>query len=214
MAVAVVTGVLFALLTILVATHPAPFGFDRPLAVDIQSVDVGDLAPFNTFVSAFSGFVGVGVGAAVILAAFVFRREATPFVAFSAVYSVVYNVVNIIVRRPRPSGLAHTTSHLVGFSFPSGHVGFFFWLGALAIVLLARGLPRPLYSACWVAVAVLVVASALSRVYVGAHWPSDVVGGLLVGVSWTFLSLSLGRLTQPIFGGRPTRRAAPSRGKR
>jgi len=44
-----------------------------------------------------------------------------------------------------------------------------------------------------------VTAAALSRIYVGAHWPSDVIGGLLVGVAWTSLSLSLGRLSKPLF---------------
>ena len=110
----------------------------------------------------------------------------------SAIYSVVYNVVNIIVRRPRPSGVAHTTSKLIGYSYPSGHVGFFVWLSVLAMVLLARKLPRPLYIACWFLAAALVLAAALSRIYVGAHWPSDVVAGFLVGVAWTALSLSLG----------------------
>lgn len=206
MSIAAVAGLLFAILSVLVALHPAPFSFDRPLAVDIQSVGVGGVGgAFNKFVSAFSGFVGVGVGAAVIVAAFLLRRKATPLVAFSAVYSVVYNVVNIIIRRPRPTGLVHTTSKLIGYSYPSGHVGFFFWLGALAIVLLARGLPRPAYVASWVVVAVLVVAAALSRIDVGAHWPSDVVGGLLVGIAWTFLSLSLGSLTRPVFGARGLR---------
>jgi membrane-associated phospholipid phosphatase len=73
-------------------------------------------------------------------------------------------------------------------------------LGVLAIVLLARGLPRILHIGCWILVAAVVVGAALSRIDVGAHWPSDVVGGLLVGVAWTSLSLSLGRLTRPIFG--------------
>lgn len=200
MTVAIGAGALFVLLTLLVIAHPGPFFFDRPILVAVQSVNVGPFGWFNTFVSAFSGFVGIGVGAAVILATFLFRRPATPFVAFSAIYAVVYNVVNIIVLRPRPSGVAHTTSHLGGYSFPSGHVGFFVWLSVLAMVLLARNrLPRPLYIAAWALAVVLVTAAALSRIYVGAHWPSDVVGGLLVGIAWTCLSLSLGRLTAPVF---------------
>jgi undecaprenyl-diphosphatase len=198
MTIAAGAGGLFAILSVLVTLHPAPFFFDRPLATDLQSVTFGAINPFDSFVSSFSGFVGIGVGAAVIIATFLLRRAATPFVGFSALYAVVYNVVNIIVRRPRPSGLAHTAHESIGSSFPSGHVAFFFWLGALAIVLLARGLSRPLRYLCWGIVAALVAASALSRIYVGAHWPSDVIGGFLVGVFWTFLSLSLGRLTRPI----------------
>ncbi|MFZ2034501.1 MAG: phosphatase PAP2 family protein [Candidatus Dormiibacterota bacterium] len=202
MAVAVVAGLLFAILTVLVALHPAPFFFDRPIEVAVQSVSGQDFAWFNAFVSAFSGFVGIGVGAAVIATTFLLRRPATPLVAFSAIYSAIYNIVNIIVRRPRPTGVAHTTSKLIGYSYPSGHVGFFVWLSVLAMVLLARKLPRPLYIACWFLAAALVVAAALSRIYVGAHWPSDVVAGFLVGVAWTSLSLSLGRLTEPVFGSR------------
>src|SRR5579864_2115279 len=199
MAVAIVAALLFTALTVLVVMHPEPFFFDRPIEVAVQSVSGRDFGWFNAFVSAFSGFVGVGVGAGVIAVTFLLRRPATPLVAFSAIYSVVYNVVNIIVRRPRPTGVAHTTSKLIGYSYPSGHVGFFVWLSVLAMVLLARKLPRPLYIACWCLAVVLVAAAALSRIYVGAHWPSDVVGGLLVGVAWTCLSLSLGRLTRPIF---------------
>jgi membrane-associated phospholipid phosphatase len=199
MSIAIVAGLLFVALTVLVAVHPAPFFFDRPIEVAVQSINVGRFGWFNSFVSAFSGFVGLGVGAAVIVLTFLFRRPATPLVAFSAIYAVVYNVVNIIIRRPRPTGVAHTTSKLIGYSYPSGHVGFFFWLSILAMVLLARKLPRPLYVACWFLAAVLVAASALSRIYVGAHWPSDVVGGLLVGIAWTCLSFSLGRLTAPLF---------------
>jgi undecaprenyl-diphosphatase len=206
MAVAIVAALLFAVLTVLVALHPAPFFFDRPIEVAVQSVSGQDFGWFNAFVSAFSGFVGVGVGAGVIAITFLLRRPATPLVAFSAIYSVVYNVVNIIVRRPRPSGVAHTTSKLIGYSYPSGHVGFFVWLSVLAMVLLARKLPRPLYIACWFLAGALVLAAALSRIYVGAHWPSDVVAGFLVGVAWTALSLSLGRLTDPVFG--PPREAA------
>jgi undecaprenyl-diphosphatase len=199
MSVAIVAGFLFVVLSVLVALYPAPFFFDRPIEVAVQQVNGQSFAWFNSFVSAFSGFVGLGVGAGVIVLTFLLFRAATPLVAFSAVYSVVYNLVNIIIRRPRPAGVAHTTSKLIGYSYPSGHVGFFVWLSVLAMVLLARRLPRPLYIACWFLAAVLVAASALSRIYVGAHWPSDVLGGFLLGVAWTSLSLSLGRLSGPVF---------------
>ncbi len=198
MAIALTAGAVFAALSVLVALHPAPFFFDRPLATDIQSVSFGAINPFDTFVSSFSGFVGIGVALAVIIVTFFLRREATLFVAFSALYALLYNGVNIIIRRPRPSGLAHTAHESIGFSFPSGHVAFFFWLGTLAIVLVSRGLPRPLRYTWWVVVAALVAASALSRIYVGAHWPSDVLGGFLVGVFWTFLTLALRRFSGPI----------------
>ena len=86
MSVAIVAGLLFAVLTVLVAAPPG--------AVLLRPSDRGGRAVgqrrtfgwFNTFVSAFSGFVGVGVGAAVIAITFLLRRPATPLVAFSAIY--------------------------------------------------------------------------------------------------------------------------------
>src|ERR1017187_2894734 len=167
MSIALVSGALFAVLSVLVALHPAPFFFDRPVEVDVQSVQVGPLDWFNVFVSAFAGFVGVGVGAAVIAITFVLRRPATPFVAFSAIYAALYNIVNVIIRRPRPTGVAHTTSNLIGFSYPSGHVGFFLWLSVLAMGLLARRLPPPPYVACWALAMVLVVRGALRPIDAG-----------------------------------------------
>jgi membrane-associated phospholipid phosphatase len=100
-------------------------------------------------------------------------RRATPFVAFSAVYSSVYHCVDLLIRRPRPTGLAHTTPHLVGYSLPSWHAAFYVWLAAVAVVLLARRLPRPLY----LITCAMAVVLGLSRIYVGAHWASDVLGG-------------------------------------
>jgi len=208
--VALIAGVLFALLSVAVALHPAPFSFDRPVESTVQSVDVGPFNGFNDFVSAFSGLVGVGAGAAVIALTLLFRRPATPFVAFTAVYSVLYNVVNIIIKRPRPSGVAHTTRELLGYAFPSGHVGFFLWVGVLAVLLVLRGLPRPLYVLGWALAAALVLAAGLSRIYVGAHWPSDVIGGVLVAIAWISLGLSFGRLTEPVLRTR-ARRAVNAR---
>ena len=200
MTVAVVAGLLFAVLSVLVVMHPAPFFFDRPIEVAVQSVNAGPFDWFNAFVSAFSGFVGIGVGAGVIAITFLVRRRATLLVAFSAIYAAVYNIVNIIVSRPRPTGVAHTTSKLIGLQLSQrarrllcvaerarhGPAGSQAPPTALHRVLVSRGGAR-------------VAAAALSRIYVGAHWPSDVVGGLLVGVAWTCLSLSLGRLTRPVF---------------
>jgi hypothetical protein len=161
MAISAVTGVLFTILAVAVAIHPAPFFFDRPIAVDVQSVNAGAIPPLNTFVSAFEGFVGVGVGVAVIAITFVLRRPATLFVAFSALYVAIYTGINIVIARPRPTGLVHTTPHLTGYGFPSGHVAFLVWLGVVALVLLARGLPRILLIGCWILVAAVAVGAAL-----------------------------------------------------
>src|ERR1700682_3265823 len=67
---AIVAGALFLALTVIVAIHPAPFFFDRPIELAVQSVNAAPFAWFNSFVSAFSGLFGIGVGAAVIVITF------------------------------------------------------------------------------------------------------------------------------------------------
>jgi membrane-associated phospholipid phosphatase len=71
------------------------------------------------------------------------------------------------------------------------------------VLIVARRFIRPLYVLSWVVVVFLVAAAALSRIYVGAHWPSDVVAGLSVAIAWTAFTLSLRGLSRPLFGHAP-----------
>ena len=197
--IAALFAVIYIVITVLVAGHPQPFGIDRTLEVDLQRTNVGFLDFWNVFVSLMGGFVGLGAGVAAIALAYWKRRNLTPFVVVSAVYSLFYNVTNFIIRRPRPTGVPHVVKHLIGYSYPSGHAGFFLWVGALFILIVARHFGRPLYILSCVVVAFLVVAAALSRVYVGAHWPTDVVAGLSVAIAWISFTLSLRGLSRPLF---------------
>ena len=115
----------------------------------------------------------------------------TIFVALSSFGAdLVHLVLNIVVARPRPYGVAIpalTTINLGSASYPSGHVahvvglyGFLLFLCVLAI----RARPRlKLWLLAIQAICVYFLAGVgISRVLEGQHWPSDVVGGYLVGV--------------------------------
>lgn len=84
--------------------------------------------------------------------------------------------VKLLVRRPRPSlaGLPPLASTPTGLSFPSAHASTSF-AGALCYSRL--GLPAaPLYT--------LAVGLSMSRLYLGVHYPSDVLGGALLGTAF------------------------------
>ncbi|MHB8510498.1 MAG: phosphatase PAP2 family protein [Candidatus Dormibacteria bacterium] len=197
---ALVVGLAFVALTVAVAVHPSPFVFDRPLEVDVQGINWGPFGFWNDLISSLGGPVGLIAGAIVIALAYFLYRRAAPFVAFSALYAALYNGVNFLLRRPRPTGVPHTTPHLIGFAYPSGHVGFVFWVGLVFMILVARRFSRPWYVFSWVVTLVLVALAGVSRMFVGAHWPTDVLGGYLVVIAWSALSLSIKGLTRPMFG--------------
>jgi membrane-associated phospholipid phosphatase len=75
------------------------------------------------------------------------------------------------------------------FSYPSGHAARTSFLAALAIALIAQSRARPATKRI-LSVLVLVAAAAMlvSRVYIGDHWTSDVVGGALLGVGLFLLA--------------------------
>lgn len=92
------------------------------------------------------------------------------------------DALKLLVARPRPPvELAREVSE--GYGFPSSTVLFVVvLLGAVCYVL--RDTPRPVFVVVSAASSLLVIMVGLSRVYVGEHWATDVVGGWLFGAAW------------------------------
>jgi len=81
------------------------------------------------------------------------------------------------------------------YSFPSGHALFSFcFYGVLAGLLAGRIRSLPLRIFIWTSAALLVLAIGLSRIYLGVHYPSDVVGGYLTATLWVATMVALDRL--------------------
>jgi membrane-associated phospholipid phosphatase len=75
--------------------------------------------------------------------------------------------------------------HPMGQSFPSGHSLISYCLyGYIAVWLVASNLRNPLRWLGAIACIVLATTIALTRLYIGVHWPSDILAGLLVATFW------------------------------
>lgn len=89
--------------------------------------------------------------------------------------------------RPRPDLVPWGTEALTA-SFPSGHamMSAATWLTLAA--MLARAEPRRRLKALYLVLAAsIVIAVGISRVYLGVHWPSDVLAGWALGTAWALL---------------------------
>ncbi len=112
------------------------------------------------------------------------RREAL-IVAFSlGGATLLSDSVKLLVSRSRPP-VAHLQA-VIGTSFPSGHTtqASAFWL-SLVLVVRAAGAPPPVTCVAAAFALALVLGVAVSRVYLGVHYPGDIVGGVLLGTGWT-----------------------------
>lgn len=95
--------------------------------------------------------------------------------------------LKLLFARPRPAaffGLAQPET----YSFPSGHsMASCCFYGALAMIAAARARSRARRWAIWAGAAALIVCIGFSRIYLGVHYPSDVLGGYLAAVAWLAL---------------------------
>jgi undecaprenyl-diphosphatase len=155
---------------------------NEPFAVDVWWNDVLADA-WSPFLSAFSlamNFLGGGWFAVLVIPiggalAFVLLRRpwtAAYFLAAQIVSAGIVQVLKRVFGRARPEDILILSDF---GSYPSGHVAGAATLATILVVLFPR-------VAVIIAGAAWVVAMALSRTYLHAHWLSDTVGGALVGV--------------------------------
>lgn len=118
--------------------------------------------------------------AAVVLVRRLRLRAAVPVVAV-ALGALAETVLKALTRRARPP-IAGRVVPAGGFSFPSGHATAAFAC-AVALVLVLRRLRTRWANPLALVLVVFAIAVAASRVYLGVHWLSDVVGGAGLGTT-------------------------------
>lgn len=122
------------------------------------------------------GWFGVFVVPVAVIVVLIVRRRFAAAVYFgvaSAISALVVQILKNVFERPRPAEMLVSSD--LG-SFPSGHVA------NAATIAVALGLIMWRIWV-WAVGALYVVVMALSRTYLGVHWLSDTVGGLLVGAA-------------------------------
>ncbi len=127
---------------------------------------------------------------AVLVALRLSRQSRTAGWLFAAVVlggELGCEVLKLAVRRPRPDPFFGVVAP-GSYSFPSGHafrsVTFY---GMLAFSIVTRLRSPGTRAALWAAVVLIAAVAGFSRVYLGVHYPSDVLAGYSLAVAWVAL---------------------------
>ena len=111
--------------------------------------------------------------------------------ALVSVYVINNLIIKNIVARTRPyevvEGLILIGKKADDFSFPSGHTASSF--ASMTALIRSGAIPKP----CGICLIILAVLIALSRLYVGIHYPTDVIFGMISGIACGFLGVFLYR---------------------
>ena len=181
----IAVALLFALDTLLVATEPL-LRFDVPVALFVQSFPWGPVTWAFRLINVTAGYWQIGVGLVVIAVVMAWERRAGFLMLIGSVSSLLDNVIKMEMARQRPTAnLVHILTPAPGYSYPSGHAVFFTWLSFMLAFALAPHVRPRLRWALWTSAAVVIVLACLARVWAGDHWPSDVLGGFLLGLGWS-----------------------------
>jgi membrane-associated phospholipid phosphatase len=179
----------FAVLAFLARAN-AYFEWDRATARALQRLDLPGLQGLMYAVSRLGdGWRPWALSGACLLGFYLLRRRTEMFALLLSVGggTLINRLMKWMIARPRPTAeLVNVQREWRHESFPSGHVAFYVCLFGFLFFAAFALLPRKSLRrrAALVATALPVLLVGLSRVYLGAHWPSDTLGAYLLSGIW------------------------------
>lgn len=183
---------LFVIDTVLVLSGALTAAVDIPIERWVQLFQWGPIAVAMTLTNASGGLPQVILGVVAVVVMFVYDRRAGWLLALGAIASVLDSLLKVSVQRHRPTAdLVDIFSPANGYSYASGHAVFFTWLCFMLAVSFAPRLSPRWRLPLWGAALLVIAIACLGRVWAGAHWPSDVIGGFLLGLAWAAFVLWL-----------------------
>lgn len=185
----------FAIVTLLALFVPY-LTIDLLITEKFQSINSLLFAKIMWFVSSIGNQpIMVGMVGLTSLALYLFklRTESVLCLLSSAGSALSGSLIKMIIDRPRPSAnLVNVSVWLSDKSYPSNHVLVFtVFFGFLLFLLLnnpKRNIKRIIASIIFI---LCIATIGISRIYLGAHWATDVLGGYLLGILWLIFTIRL-----------------------
>ena len=159
-------------------------GFDDAVRYRVYSMRSDKLTAFWKFIT-HSGdrYVVILLGVILLLMKSLREKYGVKFAIAALSSTALYQIMKYIFQRPRPD-LALRLIEQGGYSFPSGHsMNCLVSYGILIYLLLRYCENRKLAKILSVGLGLLIVLIGFSRVYVGVHFPTDIIGGWSLGIA-------------------------------
>ena len=168
------------------------FPFDLRITRAIQAYKGG---AFHALMAGMTwiGFVPqvdiIGIVVVILLFLLGLKWEAVS-ACFAALGVAVGTLVKLIVLRPRPTAdLVEVSRVISASSFPSGHVLMITTFGGFLLFLAFTLLkPSPGRTLLMIVLSLMILLMGMSRIYLGHHWFSDVIGAYVLGALWLTLT--------------------------
>lgn len=181
----------FGFIAVLVSKHSI-ITFDRTIIYYVQGFET----PMLTTIMKLFTFIGKTVPVVVISLLSIFflykvlkhRSELVLFIAVILGADILYATLKQLFHRARPD--LHRLAEASNYSFPSGHATMAFALYGVLTFLLWRHISTRLGRTVLIIISVfMILAIGISRIYLGVHYPSDIIAGYFISAFWLTLAI-------------------------
>jgi len=186
----------FALVTLLVKTNSPLIGWDAPAAQAVHQWASRQPLPVVLFMRFWSSYGrdGVTLITLVLLVAWLrrrARRELWLLILGLWGSELLFQVFSNLIGRARPE-FKDPFETLIGAGYPSGHAATNVVLGGMILYLLLPRIQSPARRALLIAAVSAAVALIIfSRLFLGLHYPTDMIAGALLGLGWGALIFTI-----------------------
>lgn len=142
---------------------------------------------FCSFLGSVIFLIILGIIICLIFYKIKWKRQAFLFALALTGEFILSSIIKEIYQRPRPPAFFNYELP-ASYSFPSGHAfGSFCFYGLLAWLITTHWRSLPARISLWLTASTIIFLIGFSRIYLGVHYPSDVIAGYLAAFLWSLL---------------------------